>query len=219
VRVFFGAGSACASSSLRSVTLVGTSADAQAGSALSDALDVTGDGVPDFVVGAPRFRDARGGVGSAMVVSGAFVRGALGAADALPLVEPGTTQRVWTGTGAGERLGTSVALVAGPDGTPVALLGGPFGNTAGRVDTGSVVVVPIGRDGFETRMAMQIAGESEGLGQLVDRSPPSARAREPTSPSAPPSRAWSRARTARRTPSPSPPPDGHVVPFRAAERT
>jgi hypothetical protein len=166
VRVFFGAGSACASSSLRSVTLVGTSADAQAGSALSDALDVTGDGVPDFVVGAPRFRDARGGVGSAMVVSGAFVRGALGAADALPLVEPGTTQRVWTGTGAGERLGTSVALVAGPDGTPVALLGGPFGNTAGRVDTGSVVVVPIGRDGFETRMAMQIAGESEGLGQL-----------------------------------------------------
>jgi hypothetical protein len=166
VRVFFGAGSACAATTLRNVTLVGTNADAQAGSALSDALDVTGDGVPDFVVGAPRFRDARGGVGSAVFVSGAFVRDALGTMDSLPLVEPGTARRVWTGTGAGERLGTSVALTAAPDGTPVALLGGPFGNTAGRVDTGSVVVVPIRRDGFGANIAVQIAGESDGVGQL-----------------------------------------------------
>jgi hypothetical protein len=166
VRALFGAGVACASTAIRSVTLVGTNADAQAGSALSDALDVTGDGVPDFVVGAPRFRDARGGVGSAVLVSGAYVRAAIGAADPLPLVEPGAAQRVWTGTGAGERLGTSVALVAGPDGAPVALLGGPFGSTAGRVDTGSVVVIPIRPDGFDANIAMQVAGESTGLGQL-----------------------------------------------------
>ncbi|MCI0586034.1 MAG: hypothetical protein L0323_04230, partial [Planctomycetes bacterium] len=94
-------------------TVVGSDPAGQFGACLAGAGDVDGDGVPDFIVGAP-FADPGGvlNAGEARVLSGAS----------------GSVLRVFSGTVQGNRLGTSVAGVGDldADGFGDVIVGEPF---------------------------------------------------------------------------------------------
>jgi hypothetical protein len=155
VHVFF---PACGGTAARVVRLLGRDQDAEGGGAIAGGVDVDGDGVPDLVIGAPRFRDGRGEVGRAVVVRGAGLAGRDGAFfvdGALAIVD---------GTAAGERLGTAVAL-ARRGSAGLVLLGAPFGDGAGRVDTGGVVAYTVTSGGLTTP-SLRMTGESRGESQL-----------------------------------------------------
>src|SRR5690606_13582406 len=64
---------ACGASPERVVRLFGTETDAQGGLAIAGGGDLDGDGAPDLLVGAPRYRDGRGEIGRVYFVSGAYV--------------------------------------------------------------------------------------------------------------------------------------------------
>lgn len=163
VEVLFGGGDPCATVDPRILRLEGTDPDAQAGFAVAGGEDVDGDGVPELLVGAPRFRNADGEVGRAILVSGARLRDATGRA--LPLVAGDLTGRVIDGAWSGGRLGWSLALTRTPDG-PVAILGEPFGAATGQSDTGGAALHLLGPAGFAPQPFGRVVGEPVADGEL-----------------------------------------------------
>ncbi|MFK7987357.1 MAG: FG-GAP-like repeat-containing protein [Sandaracinaceae bacterium] len=158
VRVYFGyAPTGCASTALRTATLVGEERDAQAGRAVGGGVDVTGDGAPDLLVGADQFRNTRGEIGRVTFVRSEYILAGIGASQ--PLVESGLDTPFIDGRGPGEELGRAVELVEGG----YAVLGGPYGNSAGRVNAGGAIGYRVGANGFGESV-FQVTGESIGEG-------------------------------------------------------
>lgn len=153
---------ACGATPERVVRLFGTDRDAQGGLSLAGGEDFDGDGVPDLLVGAPRFRDGRGEVGRVILVSGAYVASRTAAA---PFLDPTADgQLVVDGSAPGERLGEALSMVRAASGA-LAILGAPFGDRAGRVDTGGVVVYGVDATGFGAPV-LRVSGEMIGESQL-----------------------------------------------------
>lgn len=152
---------ACGAAPERVVRLFGTERDSQGGLAIAGGGDLDGDGTPDLLVGAPRYRDGRGEIGRVYFVSGAYVA----SIPSGPFLEPGADGgRFVDGSAPGERLGEAIAAVAGPSGG-LAILGGPFGDLAGRTDTGGVAVYEVGASGLGA-LRLRVSGEILGESQL-----------------------------------------------------
>lgn len=131
-------------------TLAAGPADARFGAAVADAGDVTGDGVHDVIVGAPRHDASAQDVGAAYLFSGST----------------GILFRVYTGTHAGGQLGTSVAGLGSIDGDGYAdyAIGEPGAPSSGVFAVGNSgrARVYSGRFGFES---FDVYGLSLGGGQ------------------------------------------------------
>ncbi len=128
-----------------------------AGEAVSGAGDVNGDGVPDFIIGAPREDlDGREDAGQSYVV--------FGKADGAPVtraaVEAGEGGFVIRGSGAGDRAGTSVSGAGDVDGDGLAdvFIGAPGADPQGREDAGASYVVFGKADGTPVELADVEAG-------------------------------------------------------------
>ncbi|HEV8321615.1 MAG TPA: hypothetical protein VG389_08385 [Myxococcota bacterium] len=167
-------GSAIGPGSVAAATLWGESANDHFGSAVACAADVNGDGVDDFLVGAPQADGLSGDEGKAYLFQG--VSG---------FTPDATPDYVAAGTGAGEALGTSVA---GPgdlddDGYADFAAGGPastapaspgvvrvyYGDPAGPVAAGVLVAMT-----SATLFGTAIAGgdvDADGYSDLVVGAP------------------------------------------------
>ena len=120
------------------------------GSSVSGVGDVNGDGVPDFVVGAPFADDFGTDAGAAYVVSGAT---------GLAIHELGGSQ-------VSDHFGTSVAAAGdvNGDGTPDIVIGAPLADPGNRTDAGSAYVYS-GADGLLIHRVDGVAA-GDGLGAL-----------------------------------------------------
>lgn len=155
---------ACGATAERVVRLYGADTAAFAGASLAGGgVDADGDGVPDLLVGAPRYRSPEGEVGRAIFVSGAYIASRTGSG---PLVNPSTSARlVAEGDSPGERLGEAVEWIR-HGGVALALLGGPLGAAAGRVDTGGLALYEVRSTGFGAIPRLRMSGEIHGESQL-----------------------------------------------------
>lgn len=151
----------------REVRLTGANRDSDAGTRMGGGTDVTGDGVPDLLVGAEQYRDGRGQVGRVYLVSGQYIVDTLMGTGTAPMLRPGSPMRLTVdGTTAGERLGFSISTAPDPAGGSLVVIGGPFGASSGIADTGGAVVYSVGAMGFAASPRLVVAGESIGSGQL-----------------------------------------------------
>jgi hypothetical protein len=162
--VIFGYGGVgCPATTPELLRLDSNRSDSRAGQALAGGADVDGDGVPDVVVGAGSYRDGRGEVGRIYFVSGEYVLRSRGTTGFVPMLDPtSSAQLTHDGSAAGERLGSSVALVAGagPSGLPAIAAGSPEGDSAGPANTGGAVVLRYGAAGFEATPITTLVGET-----------------------------------------------------------
>jgi hypothetical protein len=113
------------------VRVDGDAAGSATASAVADAGDVNGDGVPDALIGAPdEGANGRAGSGSVYVVYGG--RGASGTTVDLSTLQPSQGYRI-DGESAGDALGTSVADAGdvNGDGIPDQLIGAPGADYGG----------------------------------------------------------------------------------------
>ncbi len=169
VHVFFGFDGSAAMrcgprTRLTRTVLVGRDRDAQAGLSVAGGANLFGDGSPDLVVGAPRYRDGRGEVGRALLVDGARIAANVGATIPLLAATPGV-RLIADGRTAGERFGASVSTTA-RSGSAFVAVGGPFGGSSGVVNTGGALVFEVSSLGLGEAARIQVAGESRGRGSL-----------------------------------------------------
>lgn len=151
----------------REVRLTGANRDSDAGTRMGGGTDMTGDGVPDLLIGAEQYRDGRGQVGRVYLVSGQYIVDTAMGSGTAPMLRQGSPMRLTVdGTYAGERLGFSLSSAPDPSGGSLAVLGGPFGASSGVADTGGAVVYSVGAMGFAADPRLVVAGESIGSGQL-----------------------------------------------------
>jgi hypothetical protein len=112
------------------------------GTAVANAGDVNGDGVPDLIMGQPSFYStSRPDGGRALVVFGQHTRPSI---DVDHVGAPGdTTGLRLLGAGGGDGAGTSVAGIGDVNGDGLAdvAVGAPFSSWNGRTDNGSVYVL------------------------------------------------------------------------------
>ncbi|MCB9595343.1 MAG: FG-GAP repeat protein [Sandaracinaceae bacterium] len=169
VVVFFGFDASAAmrcgpETSFTRTTLFGTDRDAQGGFALGGGVNLFGDGAPDLLIGAPRYRDGRGEVGRVVLVDGARLVANVGGT--IPFVDAASgAELVLDGQTAGERFGTSLDAARGASGALV-VIGGPFGASSGIVNTGGAGLYRVGASGFVTAQYAQVAGETLGESNL-----------------------------------------------------
>ncbi len=165
VTVLFGFGAGCASATPTSIVLRPTDRAMQAGTSVAGGVDLDGGGKPDLVVGAPRLTTTLGEVGRVFVLSGERIlaqRAATGDVAFETVAIAGT----WfvNGGGPGERLGTSVAVLAdaGPGGADLVASGGLYANLGGTPNSGGARLFVVARTtGIGAPFAI-IAGETSG---------------------------------------------------------
>lgn len=160
VHVLFGFGPACASPTARSIVLVPSDRTSWAGTALAGGVDLDGGGVPDLVVGAPRYASPRGEVGRVYLLSGERIRMQAGASApvAFASVAPSGTWYV-DGQAAGERLGWSLAIVGAIAGPRYVAMGGIYANLGGVPNSGGARVYSVTAGGFAGLHAL-VSGET-----------------------------------------------------------
>jgi len=160
VHILFGFGAACTSSTPRSIVLVPNDRTSWAGTAVAGGVDLDGGGVPDLVVGAPRYTSALGEVGRVYLLSGERIRAQAGASTPIPFASVAVTGTWYLdGEAPGERLGWSVAIV---ESSPRAVaMGGLYANLSGVPNAGGVRVVRVAAGGFGAYRAL-LVGETIG---------------------------------------------------------
>ncbi len=145
-------------------TLYGTDRSSNGGAALGGGVDLDGDGIPDLVVGEPRFRNTRGEVGRVVLVLGTRIVANRGRR--IPITDLGSPKRlVLDGRVAGERFGSALAT-ARMNGSGLVLIGSPFGASTGRANTGGATLHATDAGGFAPTTRLGIAGEASGQGEL-----------------------------------------------------
>ncbi|MBX3272069.1 MAG: FG-GAP repeat protein [Sandaracinaceae bacterium] len=170
LHVYSGFGPGCARPDApESIVLLSGEANARAGNALAGGVDVDGDGHPELAVGMSRYRAGAGEVGRVFVLRGATLRALGWGTGPHRLAEPDPAFRAFVdGTSSGERLGSSLALVARAGQPALLIAGAPFGDASGVPLSGGVALYELGARGVAAAPWARVAGESAGRGELGD---------------------------------------------------
>lgn len=156
VHVLFGFGAGCASATARSIVLVPQDRTSWAGTSVGGGLDLDGGGLPDLVIGAPRYASPRGEVGRVYVLSGERIAMQSAATAPVSFASVATTGAFYVdGEAAGERLGWSVATLA----PRLVAMGGLYANLGGTPNSGGARILAFGATGFGATRAL-LAGET-----------------------------------------------------------
>ena len=176
----------CNINSARMVTLASGSANAQVGASVAGGADVTGDGVPDLVIGGPEYRVDGTASGAIWLVDGAYINTlttraiqpvqTVANANLSPMAPAAQdVPYIIEGNAPGDTFGTSVALVPGlgPNDTAAVVVGAPLADLGEFTDTGAVYVyrflsASADREaGFDPVPYALFTGETERRGSLL----------------------------------------------------
>ena len=176
----------CNINSARMVTLASGSANAQVGASVAGGADVTGDGIPDLIIGGPEYRVDGTAAGAIWLVDGAYINTLTTRAiqdvqtvanDNLSPMAPAAQDvpYIIEGKAPGDTFGTSVALVPGlgPNDTAAVVVGAPLADLGDFTDSGAVYVyhfmgATADRDaGFDPVPYALFTGETERRGSLL----------------------------------------------------
>ena len=179
LRVLFGAGASCATTTMRVLTLVSDEQGAQGGFAVAGG-DVDGDGIADLAVGGFNHRRGADTAGIVWLIKGARLRALANQAETLvdaaapartfPFVDPADTDRLFIeGQNGADRIGNALAMVARGTRFDVVIgvsQGGASGGQAA-VNTGGARVFPVDDNGFVAVPRAIFAGETFRKGGLL----------------------------------------------------
>lgn len=150
VRVIFGSGARCASSSSQMIALSNNIKSAQEGVSLAGGADVDGDLLPDLVVGATGYAESSQTLGAAWLVRSSYLltlpklttAGEVAPADLKPLA-PSGAKPFWKGSLHNEGFPTSLVLLPGmeADGRALVAGGSLLSNLSGTLNTGAVRIL------------------------------------------------------------------------------
>jgi hypothetical protein len=180
VRVLFGAGPACATSTLRVLTFTSGEQSALGGIAMGGGGDVDGDGLPDLVVGGTGHKRGSDTVGIAWLLRGARLRALAPQAEQLidnatpgllfALVDPSDpTSLFLEGGSIVDRIGNGVSLVrrAAPSTQFDIVVGASGGGPAGVLLSGGARVHEFGPSGLDPFPVVVVGGETTRTGSLL----------------------------------------------------
>ncbi len=182
VHIVFGWGKKCASMVPRELVLTGGASNARAGNSLDAGADIDGDKVPDLLIGGFNYSDGSASVGTAWVVTGAYLKTLKPTAivdgklpvTLHPIVQPGSTIRVSaTGIVPAGQFGWSVAFVPGleKDGRAGILIGCPSGDVRSGALTGGAELFRWSKSatnpGLSLYPMLAITGESKRPGGML----------------------------------------------------